>query len=171
MAGTGRPAGRPAKPIEAHRLAGNPSKKQLPGAPMPGEGLAGSANVPTPADSLADAGTQLWYHVWTAGKQWLAPESDRTIVTLLCEAQDEYEEIRSKIQSGEVERYYVTANGQMVTHPLVTQLGNLRTQMTAWLAAIGFSPSDRSRLGLAEVRVRDDLDDLQRRRLERASNA
>lgn len=169
--GTGRPAGRPAKPIEAHRLAGNPSKKQLPSAPMPGEGLSGAGDVPTPPMTLNDAGTQLWYHVWTAGRAWLAPESDRTIVTLLCEAQDEYEEIRNKLQTGEVDRYYVTANGQIVTHPLVTQLGNLRTQMTAWLAAIGFSPSDRSRLGLAEVRVRDELDDLQRRRLERTATA
>jgi hypothetical protein len=56
----------------------------------------------------------------------------------------------------------------MVTHPLVTQLANLRTQMTAWLAAIGFSPSDRSRLGLAEVRVRNELDELERRRAERS---
>lgn len=171
MAPTGRPVGRPAKPIEAHRLAGNPSKKQLPDAPMPGEGLEGSSSIPEPPQTLNDAGASLWYHVWTAGRQWLAPESDRTIVTLLCEAQDEYDEIRQKLSSGEVDRYYTTANGQMVTHPLVTQLGNLRTQMTAWLAAIGFSPSDRSRLGLAEVRVRDELDELQRRRLERTATA
>lgn len=171
MAGTGRPVGRPAKPIEAHRLAGNPSKKNLPAAPMPGEGLQGTSSIPVAPESLNPAGITLWHHVWSAGKQWLAPESDRTIITLLCEAQDEYEEIRSKLQSGEVDRYYVTANGQMVTHPLVTQMASLRTQMTSWLAAIGFSPSDRSRLGLAEVRVRDDLDDLQRRRLERTASA
>lgn len=171
MGATGRPVGRPAKPIEAHRLAGNPSKKQLPAAPMPGEGLNGTSSTPVPPSSLRDSGLALWHHVWTAGKQWLAPESDRTIITLLCEAQDEYDEIRFKLSSGEVDRYYVTSNGQIVTHPLVTQMGNLRTQMTAWLAAIGFSPSDRSRLGLAEVRVRDELDELQRRRVERSASA
>jgi P27 family predicted phage terminase small subunit len=116
---------------------------------------------------LGEAGLALWYHTWTAGKTWLAPESDRTIITLLCQAQDEAEEIRLRIQNGEIERFYTTANGQMVTHPMVTQLQNLRTQMTSWLAAIGFSPADRSRLGLAEVRVRDELDELQRRRIER----
>jgi P27 family predicted phage terminase small subunit len=99
----------------------------------------------------------------------LSPDSDRTIITLLCQAQDEHEEIRGLLASGEIARYYTTANGQMVTHPLVTQLANLRTQMTAWLAALGFSPADRSRLGLAEVRVRDEMDDLMKRRNERAS--
>lgn len=165
---TGRPAGRPAKPVESHRAAGNPSKKNLPAAPMPGEGLPGMSNIPTPP-VLGDAGLELWVRIWNAGRSWLSPDVDFQLIRMLCEAQDEHELIRLKIQSGEIERYYTTANGQMVTHPMVTQLGNLRAQMTAWLAAIGFSPSDRSRLGLAEVRVRDELDELQRRRAERAS--
>lgn len=167
---TGRPSGRPAKPIEQHRLAGNPSKKQLPDAPAPGEGLAGVHGVPA-APELGEAGLALWEHVWVAGRTWLSPESDRTIVTLLCEAQDDYALIRDGINSGEIDRFYITANGQMVTHPLVVQLQQLRTQMTAWLAAIGFSPADRSRLGLAEVRVRDELDELLSRRVRRAGTA
>lgn len=168
MATTGRPTGRPAKPVELHRLAGNPSNKQLPDAPAPGEGLDGITTIPTPPE-LGQAGLDLWYHTWTAGRTWLAVESDRTIITLLCNAQDEAEEIRTKLMTGEIDRFYITANGQMVTHPLVTQLATLRTQMTGWLAALGFSPADRSRLGLAEVRVRDELDELQRRRLERGT--
>lgn len=167
---TGRPVGRPSKPVEMHRLAGNPSKKQLPDAPGPNMGLTGVEGIPTPP-SLGTDGLLLWNHVWDAGRQWLSPESDQTIITLLCQAQDEHEEIRRMIASGEIQRYYTTANGQMVTHPMVTQLSNLRTQMTAWLAAIGFSPADRSRLGLAEVRVRDELDELQQRRVQRTANA
>jgi hypothetical protein len=65
---------------------------------------------------------------------------------------------------------YVHANGSPVTTPWVTQLKELRVQMTAWLAAIGFSPADRARLGLAEVRVRDELDDLKKRRDERVTS-
>ncbi len=168
--GTGRPTGRPAKPLEVKRELGNPGHRPLPGAPLPGEGLDGVTDLPTPPD-LGEAGLALWEHVWDAGRQWLAPETDRTIITKLCQAEDEHEEIRLLLASGEVPRFYVTANGQMVTHPLVTQLQTIRTQMTAWLAAIGFSPSDRSRLGLAEVRVRDELDELQRRRAERASSS
>ena len=168
---TGRPAGRPAKPVEAHRLAGNPSKKQLPAAPGLGEGMAGASEVPTAPAHLGDPGLQLWAHVWTAGRQWLAPESDQTIILLLCEAMDEYAGIKRQLETGEVERFYTMANGSMVTHPLVNQLKDLRIHMTTWLAAIGFSPSDRSRLGLAEVRVRDEIDDLMRRRNERVTSA
>lgn len=167
---TGRPAGRPAKPLEVKRALGNPGQRPLPNAPLPGEGLESVSSIPVPP-ILGEAGLDLWDHVWTAGKTWLSPDSDRTIITLLCQAQDEHEEIRLKIASGEIERYYTTANGQMVTHPMVTQLQNLRTQMTAWLAAIGFSPADRSRLGLAEVRVRDELDELMSRRVRRTGTS
>lgn len=167
---TGRPVGRPAKPVEMHRAAGNPSNKKLPDAPMPGQGLSSTGDVPTPP-SLGVDGVALWEHVWLAGKTWLSPDSDRTIITMLCQAQDEHEEIRRQIALGEIPRFYVTANGQMVTHPMVTQLQTLRAQMTSWLAAIGFSPADRSRLGLAEVRVRDELDELTQRRAERSSSA
>lgn len=167
---TGRPVGRPAKPVEMHRLEGNPSKKQLPDAPFAGEGLASVEGIPFAPDLDAE-GLALWNHVWQAGRTWLSPESDRTIVTMLCEAQDDYSLIRQMVASGEIPRFYVTANGQMVTHPMVVQLQNLRAQMTSWLAAIGFSPADRSRLGLAEVRVRDELDELQRRRVDRTATA
>jgi P27 family predicted phage terminase small subunit len=134
---------------------------------MPNEGLSGShgSSVPSLPESLGVYGTALWEHVWTAGKSWLAIESDRTIVTLLCNAFDEHEDIRTKLSSGEYERVYVHANGSPVTTPWVTQLKELRTQMTTWLSQIGFSPSDRSRLGLAEVRVRDELDELTQKRV------
>jgi hypothetical protein len=90
---------------------------------------------------------------------------------MLCEAQDEHDKIRVLLSTGEVERFYATSNGQLANHPFVNQLAVLRGQMSSWLAAIGFSPADRSRLGIAEVRVRDELDDLTKRRVERAATA
>jgi P27 family predicted phage terminase small subunit len=163
---TGRPTGRPAKPVEMKRAAGNVGHRPLPDAPTPDTGLVASSSIPA-APELGDDGRALWDHIWVAGRQWLSPESDMTIVTYLCQAHDEAEAIRRDITSGEVERYYMLPNGSLVSHPLIAQLKDLRAQMTAWLAAIGFSPADRARLGLAEVRVRDELDDLQRRRSER----
>jgi P27 family predicted phage terminase small subunit len=158
---SGRPNGRPAKPVERHRAAG--TGRDLPDAPFVGEGLKGG-DVPNAPESLGSDGLELWNHVWVAGKSWLAIESDRTIVTLLCNAFDEHEFLRRGLQSGELQRVYVHANGSPVTTPWVTQMKELRAQMTSWLAAIGFSPADRSRLGLAEVRVRDELDELSQKR-------
>lgn len=167
---TGRPNGRPSKPVEAQRALGNPGHRSIPAAPVPGAGLDSDGSVPA-MPALGLAGSALWSHVWQAGRQWLAPEADRTIVTLLCQAQDEVEAMRLALYSGEVERTYVSTNGTIVSHPYIAQIKDLRVQMTSWLSALGFSPADRARLGLAEVRVRDELDDLVRRRNERAASA
>jgi P27 family predicted phage terminase small subunit len=112
-------------------------------------------------------GMLLWEQVWRAGKQWLSPDADYHVVTLLCQAHDESEDIRRAIAIGEVPRFYRLPNGSFVTHPMVTQLKELRSQSTAWLAALGFSPADRARLGLSEVRQNDALDELEARRRER----
>lgn len=167
---TGRPNGRPAKPVEAQRALGNPGHRSIPAAPLPGDGIQSNGSVPA-MPALGLTGAALWNHVWDAGRQWLAPEADRTIVTLLCQAQDELETIRTALATGEVERTYVSTNGTIVSHPYIAQIKDLRVQMTSWLSALGFSPADRARLGLAEVRVRDELDDLVRRRNERAASA
>jgi P27 family predicted phage terminase small subunit len=125
--------------------------------------------MPVAPMDLGPAGSELWVHVWEAGRTWLAPAADRTLVTLLCQAEDELQTMRLSFLTGEAERTYVTSNGSIVSHPYIAQMKDLRAQMTAWLSALGFSPADRARLGLAEVRVRDALDELQRRRDERAS--
>lgn len=167
---TGRPNGRPAKPVEVQRALGNPGHRSIPAAPVPGEGIESDGSVPQMPE-LGPAGSQLWVHVWQAGRQWLAPEADKTLVTLLCQAHDELETMRLALVTGEVERTYIATNGTIVSHPYIAQIKDLRVQMTSWLSALGFSPADRARLGLQEVRVRDELDDLVRRRNERAASA
>lgn len=164
---TGRPTGRPAKPVERKRATGNPGGRALPDAPMPGDGLSSAGTVPAVPVALEDHGRALWFEVWQAGRSWLSPEADRPLVLSLCEAADEAEKLRAALADGSTPRFYEMLNGAIVTHPAVTQLRELRVQRTAWLSMLGFSPADRSRLGLAEVRVRDELDELKNRRDER----
>jgi len=166
MAKTGRPVGRPAKPTEVKRLLGNPGKVRLPDAPMPGQGIDVDGSIPEPP-LLGPDGLDLWDSIWSSGTNWLSPHSDIQMVKMMCQAYDESEEIRRGIAIGEIKRFYVLANGQTVTHPLVNQLKDLRIQVTSWLSALGFSPTDRAKLGLAEVRQNDPLDELQRRRESR----
>lgn len=165
---TGRPSGRPSKPVEVKRATGNPGNRPLPASPMPGEGLPGVDAVPTPP-ILGLEGLEMWIELWTAGRSWLSPVADRRLVTMLCQAHDEAENLRRALATGEVKRHYVVPNGQHVTHPYVKQLQDLRVQITAWLSALGFSPSDRARLGIGEVRQGDALDELQRRRQQRVA--
>jgi P27 family predicted phage terminase small subunit len=166
---TGRPNGRPAKPMEQQRALGNPGHRKLPDAPLPGEGLESVSSIPvTPAD-LTDEGQALWAHTWEAGRQWLSPEADYQVVWLLCQAHQEIVTMLGEFADGSATRTYISSNGSIVSHPYIAQIKDLRVQMTSWLAALGFSPADRARLGLAEVRVRDELDDLTRRRHERSA--
>jgi len=168
---TGRPNGRPSKPVEQHRALGNPGHRSLPDAPAPGEALEGASSIPAPPSDLTDSGLALWSHTWEAGRQWLSPEADYQVVWLLCQAHEEIEQMRAAFADGSAERTYISSNGSIVSHPFIAQIKDLRVQTTSWLAALGFSPADRARLGLAEVRVRDELDDLMRRRNERAASA
>jgi P27 family predicted phage terminase small subunit len=168
MATTGRPTGRPPKPTEIKRALGNPGHRALPDAPGPGEGLDPARNIPEPP-TLGQDGLELWNTIWTAGQKWLSPEADTPMIYMLCQAKDESEEIRRAMSIGDIKRFYILGNGQQVTHPLVNQLKDLRLQMTGWLAALGFSPTDRARLGLTEVRDSAALDELQRRREERSA--
>jgi hypothetical protein len=46
---------------------------------------------------------------------------------------------------------------------LVKQKTELNAQITAWLSLLGFTPSDRARLGLAEIRVANELDQYRQR--------
>ena len=164
---TGRPGGRPPKPTEVKRALGNPGQRALPKPPEPGGGLPAAETIPVAPADLGSAGLKLWVEVWSAGRRWLSVESDYRIVAMLCQAHDEAEVCRLLLATGEVDRFYTLPNGSYVTHPIVVQLKDLRTQMTAWLAALGFSPADRARLGLGEVRVVDALDELKARRVER----
>ena len=66
-------------------------------------------------------------------------------------------------------RWYTTANGQTVSHPAVKQIEQMNAQITAWLSMLGFSPSDRARLGLAEIRVANELDAFRQRKTQLAA--
>lgn len=167
---TGRPPGRPSRPVELKRALGNPGQRALPGFPVAGSGLPPVVEVPS-GPVFASQGLELWERVWSAGRSWLSPASDFDVVVLLCHAADEAEDLRLGLARGDFPRFYSLPNGSEVTHPAVTQLKDLRAQMTSWLASLGFSPADRARLGVGEVRQADFMDELERRRRERSSGA
>lgn len=140
--------GPPPKPVELKRRLGNPGKQRLPEplVVLPAAALA----VPEPPRGLLKFGKEAWTRFWRAGGAWLSPEADLTWLLLLCQAHDERGALRRVLRR---EGHFTTGSrGQLVTHPAVGQLRALEVQITRWLALGGFTPADRSRLGLAEVR-------------------
>lgn len=157
------PAGRPPTPTERKRRTGNPGKRPL---PEPVVQLAAVAHIPPPPATLGDTGRSVWDRLWTAGQAWLSPTTDLDLLTRLCEAHEEREAIRDAIAE---EGYMVTGSmGQRRANPLLSELRSLESQMTKYESLCGFTPTDRARLGYAEVKRASKLDELIARRQARA---
>jgi P27 family predicted phage terminase small subunit len=166
VAKTGRPNGRPPKPKEVHRRNGNPSKLNLGMQPMPESALAlvDLSVIPQAPPSLGTVGSAYWGIFWTAGRRHLSELHDTPLMTRLCSNFDTIAELELWLGSDVERRWYTSPNGQIVTHPAVKQIDQMDAQNTAWMSLLGFTPSDRARLGLAEIRVANELDQFRQRK-------
>jgi P27 family predicted phage terminase small subunit len=152
------PSGRPPKPTERKRAAGNPGKHPL---PEPLSIVSPVDGTPTPPVELGHAGSDLWERVWGTAADWLAP-SDVPLVTLLAQFADERE--RWLAQATDEGVTHTTRHGAIRVHPGVGEARRLETAMVQILSLLDLSPADRSRLGLSEVRRMSRLADLMQRR-------
>ena len=164
-------AGRPPKPIERKRMAGNPGKRPLPDAAVE---LPPALTVPPVPDQLGPAAAAMWAGVWTAGRAWLSPQTDGYLIVLLCDGVDQREQLRDELAARgpllEIDVYSpgVGVIGTRVTaNPALAALRALEAQLTRWLSLLGFSPTDRARLGYAQVATEAKLDELEARRRRR----
>lgn len=140
------PAGRPAKPIEQKRKTGNPGKRALPKEsslvvlPM-------TTSIPEPHRPLLKYGKEFWDRVWGLGTSWISAQSDIELVLITCELIDERWNLRIKVMQNDDTKQR-------------RALRELDRAIVSNLSLLGFSPSDRSRLGVAEVKARSKLEEL-----------
>lgn len=147
------PAGRPSKPIEQKRLLGNPGKRALPDKdtvvllPM-------VEQTPEPTRPLMKYGLELWDRIWGMGATWVSDKTDIELLMMTCEMIDERWNLRAKV---------------MNTDDSVMRRGlrELDRQIVSNLSLLGFTPSDRARLGVAEVKAKSKLEELMERRANR----
>lgn len=139
------PGGRPPKPTELKRLTGNPGKRALKEPLMI---LPAANEVPPMPTGLKKRGKATWARCWTLGQAWLSPTTDREIIERLCRAYDEIDDIRREMKGQP--RVVNSPNG-IISHPLIGQLRKVEELVTRYEGLCGFTPSDRSRLGMAEV--------------------
>ena len=136
--------GRPAKPIEQKRLQGNPGKRALPDQST--ITLIPMAEVaPEPSRPLLKYGKELWDKVWDTGINWISPNTDTELLLMTCEMIDERWNLRVQV---------ITNNDPKDRRGL----RELDKAIVSNLSLLGFSPSDRSRLGLAEVKKMSKLE-------------
>ena len=141
------PMGRPPKPIEQKRALGNPGRR-----PLPQEGslvlLPSMYEVPEPPRPLiTQAARDIWERIWSMGQTWLSPQTDIELLLMTCEMVDERWNLRIKVlQDNRPEER--------------KGLRDLERQLVANLSLLGFTPTDRSRLGVAEVKKISKLEAL-----------
>jgi hypothetical protein len=142
------PRGRPPKPIEQKRLAGNVGKRPLPDNTI--KLVQEVAELIEPPRPLGATGREFWDRIWGMAYTWLSPESDMELLMITSELIDERWSLRVNVfRDGRPEDRKA--------------LRNLDKQLVANLSLLGFSPTDRSRLGIAEVKRQTKLEELRSR--------
>ena len=122
-------------PLERKRLLGNPGQRHLPPRPVLELRAVSQSDLEAVPEHLGPEGRALWNSAWHSGLSWLSPDSDLPLVIATCEHADLVERARVRVE--------VTGT------PADTRAyTNLSAQLVAMLSLLGFTPADRSRLGL-----------------------
>jgi hypothetical protein len=116
--------------------------------------LPGAPGVPEAPASLGLNGRALWERAWNSAITWLSPDSDWDAVVLACSLADDLALAREVYRASRD-----AAHGRVVV--------SLSREMSNALSVLGFDPSSRSRLGVAEVKAMSALDKLAAARAKR----
>ena len=144
--------GNPPKPIEQKRLLGNPGKRAMPDADDSITLYSGRVEPLTP---LGEAGQRLWDLVFDEGELWISPRTDVAWLQVVCELLDRRDVLKQEWMADPADR---KLNMSLLETEKLIQSG---------LSLLGFTPTDRSRLGVAEVKAKSKLEELMERRANR----
>ena len=139
--------GRPPRPIEQKKLLGNPGRRPIPEA---GELVALSTGRTEPIRPLTFSGRQLWDSVFDHGELWVSPTLDVHLLQLTCEQLDRRDALLALWPDSPNDR------------TLNINLNDLEKAIQINLGKLGFTPSDRSRLGFTLAKTKSKLEELQR---------
>ena len=145
----------PPKPIEQKRLTGNPGKRAL---PKQLDTIALPAGRVEPMRPLEYAGQQLWDSVFEHGELWISNRTDIHLLQMTAEQLDRRESLRNALVDDPTE------------NQVLMRLAELEKTISSNLGLLGFTPSDRTRLGLAEVKTKSKLDELMERKAQRVAS-
>lgn len=147
--------GRPPLPLEVKRRRGRTTDTDSGGRKLPGQAeivaLPQADGVPpVPAGIEAD-GADLWRQIWQQGLTWISPQSDMAAAVEACRVADDLAVARR--------RYRATSDPKDAA-----ALASMGKRFDEALSVLGFNPTARSRLGVAEVKRVSALDQLLQRR-------
>ena len=144
--GYAMPNGRPPKPAELKRITGNPGKRKLPELSVITT-LPMASSVPQAPAGLGEDGLALWSSAWTHAITWLSPNSDHHAIENAARLADDLASARKKYRAT-----LEPGDGRLLVH--------LNKAFVDSLSSLGFDPTARSRLGVAEVKAISAIDKL-----------
>jgi hypothetical protein len=137
--------GNPPKPAELKILQGNPGKRAMPKndaiAPL-------EYGYTEPLRELGPVGQQFWNSIFGAGELWISVRTDTALVQLVCELMDRREALRLEFVADPSSR------------PVNMSLLETEKQIVSCLSLLGFTPADRTRLGLVSAKTKSKLEEL-----------
>jgi hypothetical protein len=138
-------------PIELKRRRGRTTDTDSGGRPLPKSGeivaLPMAEGVPPLPVGIEADGAELWKRIWQQGLTWISPQSDMAAAVEACQVADDLAIARR--------RYRATSDPKDAA-----ALVALGKRFDDALSVLGFNPTARSRLGVAEVKRASALQNL-----------
>jgi hypothetical protein len=135
----------PPKPTELKILQGNPGEHKL---------RVNDAIAPLeygyiqPPDDLRESGLELWNKIFGAGELWISIRTDTQLVAQVCRQLDRRDELSR--------RFWDEPESRVVNMSLL----ETEKAIVNGLSLLGFTPADRTRLGLVSARTKSKLQEL-----------
>jgi len=139
----------PPKPAELKMLQGNPGKRSM----RLNDGIAPlEYGYVEPLRPLGEVGQQFWDSIFGAGELWISIKTDTALVQMVCEQLDRRERLRVLWEQDPSDR------------PTNMSLNEAEKQIIQGFSLLGFSPADRTRLGLVSAKTKSKLEELMARK-------
>ena len=144
---------------------GNPGHRKLPATVVALEPavMPTIPRVPTAGDELTEA-------LWGLAGGWIAKTDALFLIPLVRDGWNRRTMLLEFLsEAGWSYESTGPLGNRLFSRPEAVELRNLEKQLTTWLSLLGLSPTDRSRLGVAEVKARTKLEELEERRAVRGA--
>lgn len=105
---------------------------------------------------LSEAGAKMWVDVRSMAP-WIATTDGKLLIEL-CEKMDKKYELKEKL--AKTDYVLFTDKGYAYANPLFGMLNTVENDIVKVLSLLGLTPTDRSKLGVAEVKAKGKLEAL-----------
>jgi hypothetical protein len=104
---------------------------------------------------LGVVGKQFWDTIFGAGELWISIRTDTQLVQMVCEQLDRRERLRELWENDPTDR------------AVSMSLFDVEKSVISSLSLLGFTPADRTRLGLVSAKTKSKLEELLAKKADR----